>query len=217
MWQRTRSSWTLSIALDSGAVAGHSDRLANIEGLFLTIARDLGAFYAVAVLEHNDILIGKSLGFIAGNMPRRYVGTPWNGLPRAGAWLTWFGPPYSDRVAGAVGDRTERVGRGMSLRMGVEPADEDDVADRHPHLPEDLLVPEHPTMIRRRSFHRWSDGVDRPRRPKRIRCHPDVVTRADERLAEKHLPRRHASGELKRPSASAMRWLSKPSLRTRRS
>lgn len=139
-------SWTLELEFDADAVMTSVKQRRAIEALFLAVAQEVGAFYAAAALDLRYIMVGRSLGFVAGDQPQSYVLTPWNGLPRQGAWLTWFGPPYGDLVAGALGDHGVRMGRGLYLRIGNEPVSADHLSDRYPRLPERLVrAPDRPS------------------------------------------------------------------------
>lgn len=65
----------------------------------------------------------------------------WMGLPAAATWLAWFGRPYADLVRATVAPfiREERDG-GLLVRMAGEPVDGEQLADRFPPLPLQLIA-----------------------------------------------------------------------------
>jgi len=62
------------------------------------------------------------------------------------SWLSWYGKPYSDLVAPALGAAGIARGDGLRVRLGPAPMDSDEVRGVGPSLPRDLQAVRSPTQ-----------------------------------------------------------------------
>jgi hypothetical protein len=111
--------------------------------LFVEVASELECVYAGAwVLRGVTLPRGGNPAYRAGPevgpMPRR---AEWVGLPAGPTWLAWFGGPYAALLRRTVAAHVAAdLDRGLFLRLGPEPMNFDELADRFPALPAQLLA-----------------------------------------------------------------------------
>lgn len=151
--------------LDGRALHGDERWSEACENLFVATAKRFGAFYGGVHVERNVIANRGNLWY-AGDSESRSLGrTWWCGIGKTRTWLTWFGPPYKPLVEEVLrnpatyhdlawlkpstwrrpdavrGELTESSA-GLSLRIGDEPMDHDQLKGLFPKLPADLLAGE---------------------------------------------------------------------------
>jgi hypothetical protein len=132
----------VSVEFDSRASARDPALTERLVAAFRTIAVGLRCVYAGATLNRDAIMKrGRPLADSRtewGPMPRA---DRWTGLPAAPTWLAWFGRPYANLVRPTLaGVATEEDVSGILLRLGTEPMHADDLADRFPPLPAELIT-----------------------------------------------------------------------------
>ena len=82
--------------------------------------------------------LARTTGPRPGPLPRA---DRWIGLPASPTWLAWFGKPYAELVRPSVaGHITAETDGALFLRMGTEPMNADELADRFPPLPTNLVA-----------------------------------------------------------------------------
>jgi len=65
----------------------------------------------------------------------------WIGLPASPTWLAWFGKPYAELVRPSMGGHiTAEIDGALFVRMGTEPMNADQLAERFPPLPTNLVA-----------------------------------------------------------------------------
>ena len=110
--------------------------------LFVETSVSLGCLYAGAAVHRGVIVMRgrQSLDFRteAGPFPEA---SRWMGLPAAPTWLAWFGRHYAELVGPALASFVEvEQDGGLFIRLAEDPADRDQLADRFPPLPLNLVA-----------------------------------------------------------------------------
>src|SRR5664280_1988690 len=105
------------------------------------------AFYGAGCVTRDANLSsrGLSYGSESETVPPDW-GPWWVGLPEMRSWLSWYGKPYSDLVAPALGAAGIARGDGLRVRLGPAPMDSDEVRGVGPSLPRDLQAVRSPTQ-----------------------------------------------------------------------
>ncbi len=132
----------IGLGFDGRAFARDPAYTERIVELFRAVASELQCVYAAASVERG--VIAKRSSFSAdyltevSPMPRA---DRWIGLPASPTWLAWFGKPYAELVRPSVaGHITAETDGALFLRMGPEPMNADELADRFPPLPTNLIT-----------------------------------------------------------------------------
>jgi len=139
--ERAGSAINLSMDFDGRALHGDSRWSETVVSVFIELARNLKAFYAIGYVQRNVIarrgiwFDGKSEA--SPTLPGRW----WLGLPPTPGWLMWFGAGYArvlrDSVARLASTQTPD---GILLRQGLKPMDCDELKGVLPLLPRNLIA-----------------------------------------------------------------------------
>lgn len=136
---RAVPAWKIELDLHEEPIRTNPRVRETLIHLFTSVGTEVGAFYGAAYVEREVVLTGRSIGYDFGSFRAQSVVIPtWGGLPRFAMWLSWYGPPYRDLVAPALGDRAIEVDGGLLLRLAELPADPMELAGQSPSLPEEL-------------------------------------------------------------------------------
>jgi len=133
---------SLRMSLDSGALERDPAMCERAAEFFVATAQRMRAFVGVGYVERGvlvgrrgDVWYGPESESIAYNF-----GPWWIGVPQIPTWLTWYGEPYRNLVAGSVADLSIEKGDGLLVRIGELPLDTDQARDLMPSLPPELLL-----------------------------------------------------------------------------
>lgn len=132
----------IGIEIDGRALARDPSYTERVVGLFRVMSTELRCVYAAASVERNVILKGSRVSADSrtevGPLPRS---DRWVGLPASPTWLAWFGKPYAGLVRPSVERHIEAVvDEGLLIRAGAMPMNADELADRFPPLPANLIA-----------------------------------------------------------------------------
>lgn len=132
----------VSLTFDGRALARDPDTTERIVTLFCRVAAGLRCLYAGASVNRGAVVRGSSIDIDrhteTGPFPHA---DRWIGLPPGPTWLAWFGAPYAELVGGGVAARAEVQPDGsFFLRTGTEPMHADELTDRFPPLPPELIT-----------------------------------------------------------------------------
>ncbi len=135
----------IHLALDAGVLRDLSSWREKALDLFVRIARELGAFYAVgAVFRESPLDSGPVLDVDPECLKEEslHPQVNWSGLPRLPAWLHWFGSPYKKHLGGSApaGD-VKTFPEGFLLRFGGTPAPTRELEGMEPPIPKPLAAP----------------------------------------------------------------------------
>lgn len=135
----TKNCTEISLNFDGRALHGDERWCTAVVGLFSSIAKRLGAFYAAAHVQRN-VIAKRSLWYDGESERLPMPFSSFAGLPPVPTWLAWFGRPYAPHVADSVTDYAEQTADGAWLfRGGPKPMDVDELANRFPSLPARLI------------------------------------------------------------------------------
>lgn len=135
----TKSCTVISLNFDGRALHGDERWCTAVVGLFSSMAKRLGAFYAAAHVQRN-VIAKRSLWYDDKSERLPMPSSSFAGLPPVPTWLAWFGPPYAPHVADSVKDYAAHTADGAWLfRGGPEPMDVDELVTRFPSLPARLI------------------------------------------------------------------------------
>ena len=130
----------IAVEFDGSVLADDPRWREAVVQLFTTAAVELGAFFGAAQVDAGWIASANNrLWSTAGaRHTAEYIlrRREWRGLPPLPMWLSWFGPPYRDLVAPALGARAETHVDGITLRLGDLPQPPAKLGDWP--VPEDL-------------------------------------------------------------------------------
>jgi hypothetical protein len=112
--------------------------------LFARVADELGAFFGAGYITRG-VLVGTRGAQWYGSETEGFSfdwinGPWWQGLPAKTTWLSWYGAPYRDAVASALGARAIHHGSGLLVRLGPRPMDSDEVKSVAFDLPSEVVV-----------------------------------------------------------------------------
>ena len=132
----------VSLDVDGRALARDPAYNERAVDLFRVVATELRCVYAAASVERGMLVGGSHISSDyrteAAPMPRT---DRWVGLPASPTWLAWFGMPYRDLVRASLAEAiTAETDTSLFVRMGTEPMNADELADRFPALPPHLLA-----------------------------------------------------------------------------
>ena len=132
----------IGLGFDGRAFARDPAYTERIVDLFRALASGLGCVYAAASVNRGAIAKRSSFSMDhrteSGPLPRA---DRWVGLPASPTWLAWFGKPYAERVLPSVaGNITSETDGALFMRMGTDPTTADQLADRFPPLPTNLVA-----------------------------------------------------------------------------
>ncbi len=143
--EKSVSMIRVHLSLDAGVLEDLPPWREKAVDLFVRIARELGAFYAVGALFRDHPLdSGPVLDFDSEVFQEEslHPQVNWSGLPSLPAWLHWFGPPYAKHLAGlAPAEDTKTFPEGFLLRFGDTPAWSQDLEGLEPLVPDSLAAP----------------------------------------------------------------------------
>jgi hypothetical protein len=111
----------------------------TVADLFKHVADELDAVYAAGWIERGVLASARGLAYddksdsFSDFTPLR---GRWLGVPPVPAWLSWFGAPYRDKLAG-VG---EAIGAGILVRAGELPQADPGLERDFPQLPPEILA-----------------------------------------------------------------------------
>lgn len=138
-----RAPKCVSIGLDFDGRAFQDERWSlAVERLFLTIAAQLGAFYALAYVERgwgtNRNRLWADAQTESYPLPRA---DRWLGIPPVPGWLMWFGRPYAERMREVFADRIWQArSGGYAMKLAPRPANLDQLRDKAPAFPAGLIA-----------------------------------------------------------------------------
>ncbi len=132
----------IGLGFDGRAFARDPGYTERIVDLFRTLASELRCVYAAATVNRRAIAGRSSISSDylteTGPLPRA---DRWIGLPASPTWLAWFGKPYAALVRASLSNHiTAETDGAIFLRMGSEPLNADELADRFPPLPTSLVA-----------------------------------------------------------------------------
>ena len=132
----------IGLGFDGRAFARDPGYTERIVDLFRTLASELRCVYAAASVNRGAIARRSSISSDylteTGPLPRA---DRWIGLPASPTWLAWFGQPYAAPVRPSVTSHiTAEEDGAFFLRMGTEPMNADELANRFPPLPTNLVA-----------------------------------------------------------------------------
>lgn len=140
---RARAPKCVSIGLDLDGRAFQDERWClAVERLFLTIAEQLGAFYALTYVEQGW---GTSRNRLWADAQTEGYPLPradrWLGIPPVPGWLIWFGGPYAERLRAPLADHIWKArSGGYALKLAPRPASLDRLRDKALPLPAELVA-----------------------------------------------------------------------------
>ena len=128
----------LGLSFDGRVLHADPTWTQSVVELLSTLAGELRAFYAAAVVRRN-VIARRQLWFDERSERSPIPFSAFTGLPPTPTWLAWFGPTYVPLVEEVFGDRAQAVGEALFFRGGPAPMDADELAEVFPLLPTALV------------------------------------------------------------------------------
>lgn len=108
------------------------------------LRKSWGAFYGAGYITRGVLAGARGAqwyGRDTENFARDWIVGPWwSGLPAKATWLSWYGAPYREAVASALGARAIHRGPGLLVRLGPQPLDSDEASSQALDLPPDVIA-----------------------------------------------------------------------------
>ena len=132
----------LTLQIDMGPFENESDFSAKFEDFFRRTAIASNAFFASAIVIRFGVAPNGWPQYMVDDYSLSF-GPWWEGLPSLPYWLGWYGSTYYPLVKEALASvphAKEFPGQGMLLKLGDFPQNLDELRDKFPQLPKELLL-----------------------------------------------------------------------------